>query len=105
MGVFEVCRIFQPIAKDAVEGDVGEPDDRNRRERGAMEGESDSEESEGNHKKVAKIVECGPKTRVREISKHERVRREKKQPEQQPTEVEMGVEEDSRCEEGGFFDA
>jgi hypothetical protein len=103
MSVFEVCRIFQPVAEEAVEGDVAGPDDGDGLKRQAMGLKGDEKEKDGEEESVGEVVDGGSDAWVCEVAEHEEVWSEEEDGEEQPTEVEVLVEEDGGQEEGGFF--
>jgi hypothetical protein len=105
MGVFEVCRIFQPIAEKAVEGDVAEPDDGDSGQVRAAGGEGNGEEAEREEEDVGEVVEGRAEAWIRQIAKHEEVRREEECGKERPAEVHMGVDKECCDEQAGLFDA
>src|ERR1039457_575744 len=85
--VFEVCRIFQPIAEQAVERDMAGPDDGDGEQERPVRSVSSHEQGEREEERVSEVVERRADARVREVAKHGKIRREKEHGEEQPTEV------------------
>jgi len=103
VGVFEEGRVFEAVAEEAVEGDVGCPD----------EGEglvpvlevADEEEGEREGEGVGEVVDCGAEVDVDEVAEHEEVGCEEEDCEEKPAVVEVLVGEEDDGEEDGFFAA
>jgi hypothetical protein len=105
VGSSEGGRIFEAVAEEAVESDVGDPD----------EGEccglmpvfvvTGDQKGERKGKGVGEVVGCGADAGVDEVAEHEKVGSEEEEREEEPAVVEMLVGEDGEGEENGFFSA
>jgi hypothetical protein len=104
VGVLEKGRVFETVAEETVEGDVGRPDE------GQFGGEmpvlnvTGEEEGQREGQGVDEVVGRGAEAWVDEVGEHEEVGGEEEDCEEEPTVVEVLVGEDGEGEEEGFFD-
>jgi hypothetical protein len=98
-------RVFEAVAEEAVEGDVGDPDEGDGRGQMPVLKEADEEESEGEGEGVGEVVGCGAEADVDEIAEHEEVGCQEEDCEKEPAVVEVLVDEEGEEEEDGFFGA
>jgi hypothetical protein len=105
VGVLEVGGVFEAVAEEAVDGNVGCPDEGDGGGEGTMLDVAGEEESEGKSQGVGEVVGGRSDTWVDEVAEHEEVGREEEDGEEEPACVEMPVGEEGEDEEGGFFDA
>jgi hypothetical protein len=105
VGVLEEGGIFEAEAEEAVQGDVGDPDERERGGKGPVEEIAEEQEGEGKGEGVDEVVGGGSEAGVEEVADHEEVGCEEEDGEEEPTVVEMVVGGEGGEEEDGFFDA
>ena len=64
MRVFEVCRIFQPIAQQPVEEDVADPDDRNGLQQWPVQAVPDEKQAERRKQQVPEVINRRAHSRI-----------------------------------------
>jgi len=104
MCVFEVSGIFESVAQDTVEGDVGGPDEGDCCEGSAMEVERCSEDDKRRGVGMGDVVDSRACARAGEIAEHEEIRGEEEDREEQPGEVQMRVGDQDSGEDEGVFE-
>jgi hypothetical protein len=104
MCVFEVSGIFESVAHDAVQGDVGDPDEGDCREGGAMEVERYGEDDKRRGVGMGDVVDSSACARAGEIAEHEEIRGEEEDCEEQPGEVQVRVGDQDCGEDEGVFE-
>jgi len=104
VGVFEVGGVFEAETEEAVEADVGGPDEGDRERLRFCGEEGDGEQCGGSEISVGEIVESGAEADVAEIAQQEQVGREEEDGEEKPTGVELVIEEDAQGENDCAFE-
>jgi hypothetical protein len=105
VGVLEEGGVFEAVAKEAVGGDVGCPDEGQGEGQAPVKDVAGEEEREREGYGVNEVVGCGADADVDEVTEHEEVRCEEEEDEEKPAVMEMLVGEEGECEDGGFFDS
>ncbi len=92
VSVLEKSWVLESVTYSTVEGNVAEPNERHRNSARMCAKVSKSQQGERSETCMAKVIQGGPGTRIRQIAKHEDVGDEEQQSEQQPAEVKMLIE-------------
>ena len=87
MGVLEECGVFEAVAEEAVEGDVGGPDEGEGCSEMPVKDVAGQEEGEGEGESVGEVVGCGSEADVGEVAEHEEVGSEEEDREEDPAVV------------------
>ena len=87
MGLFELGGVFESIAEQAVEGDVGDPDEGNWQGAGVIVKERKGQEKEGQEQDVSGVVERCSEADVEDVTEHEEIGSEEENGEEQPAQV------------------
>src|ERR1700748_2056611 len=91
MGVLEVGGVFEAVAEEAVEGDVGCPDEGDGGGEGPVLDVAGEEKSERGSEGVGEVVGGGSDARVDEVAEHKEVGGEEEDGEEEPACAEMLV--------------
>jgi hypothetical protein len=103
VGVFEAGWVFEAVAKEAVEGYVGCPDEGCGGGWMPVLEVAEEEEGEWEGEGVDEVVGRGPDAGVEEVAEHEEVGGEEEDGEEEPAVVEVLVKENGADKEAGFF--
>ena len=104
VGVFEISGVFEAETEQAVEADVGGPDEGDGKELWFYGEVGDGEQDGWSEVGVGKIIKGGTEVDVREIAEHEEVWREQEDGEEEPAGVELVVEENAQRENDCAFE-
>jgi hypothetical protein len=104
VGVFEKGGIFEAVAEEAIESDVGCPDYGDGRGEGPVLDIAGQEKNKGKSKGVGEVVGGGSDEWIDEVAEHGEVGSEEEDGEEKPAGVEVVVGEEGEEEESGFFD-
>jgi hypothetical protein len=105
VGVLEVGRVFETVAKEAVYGDVGDPDEGKCCGELPVQDVVGEEEREREGERMDEVVGGCSCARVDEVAEHEEIGSEEEEGEEKPAVVKMLIGEEGEDEEGGFFGA
>jgi hypothetical protein len=105
VGVLEVGWVFEAVAEEAVDDDVGCPDEGQGRREVPLLDEAGEEEDEREGQGVSEVVGGGSNAGVEEVTEHEKVGGEEEDCEEEPARVEVLVGEEGEDEDEGFFGA
>jgi hypothetical protein len=103
MRVFEVGGIFEAVAEHTVDGDVGDPDKGNGDKDAAVAVEAERSEEKGDNVGMGEVISGRSDARTSEVAEHGKVWREEEDREEEPGEVEVGVEDKDGDEEKNVF--
>jgi len=107
VGGFEGFRVFEAVAEEPVEGDMGDPDDGNLDGVGDGGSPADERQQRGNQIGVRPVIKSGWDARMApdEISQERQVRSEEEDGEKKPMAMEGGIANDAGQQHGGGFQA
>jgi hypothetical protein len=105
VSVFEEGGVFEAVAQETIEGDVGDPYEGYGRSRLPVQEIACEEKGDGEPEGVSEVISCGAEARVDQVAGHEEIRSQEEDCEEQPAVVQVLVEEEDGGEKEGFFDA
>jgi hypothetical protein len=102
--IVEAGGVFKAEAEHTVEADVADPDGGERKQNGFGSEEANRDERRWSEIGVAEVVAGGSDTDADEIAEHEEIGCKEEHGEEEPTCVEVAVEENGRKKNESAFD-
>src|SRR5215469_15128901 len=104
VSIFEASGVFQAIPQHSVKTNVGRPNQGKWQQLPLRCQDSDGDQNSRSEKRVNRVVDRSPNLGIDEIAEHEKIRREKKDSEQDPTRMVLAIEKGAKTENRRTFE-
>jgi hypothetical protein len=104
VSIFEARGVFQAISQHSVKTNVRRPNQGKWQQLPLRCQNSDGDQNCRSKKRVNRVVDCSTNLGIDEIAEHEKIRREKKDSEQDPTRMVLAIQQDAKTENTRTFE-